>query len=172
MGHAISTFARFFTAPRAILHGIEPVQAIAAWSVIVVFLVIAFLAGRTGVVLLFALASFAALRAFLTLTRHNRADHWSLLACVFIVLPLQLDFVGSDWHGMYVVFVLAFVFQLLVLSPLRGSTTDFLVRVLSPGHWPSLAPISMSLAEPKGSPPTLVECSPSRAGWRHRSSAR
>ncbi|OYW48347.1 MAG: phosphatidate cytidylyltransferase [Rhodobacterales bacterium 32-66-7] len=103
---------------------------IAAWWGMVVLLAIAFLAGRTGVVLLFALASFAALREFLTLTTHNRADHWSLLACFFLVLPLQFSFIGIDWYGMYAVFVPVYVFLLLpVLSALRGTTTDFLVRV-------------------------------------------
>ena len=62
---------------------------ITAWWVMVILLAIAFIAGKTGVVLLFAMASFAALREFLTLTTHNRADHWSLVACFFVVLPLQ-----------------------------------------------------------------------------------
>lgn len=103
---------------------------IAAWWGMVVLLGIAFVAGRVGVVVLFALASFAALREFLTLTEHNRADHWSLLACFFIVLPMQFYFVGIDWYAMYSVFVPVYVFLLLpVLSALRGATRDFLVRV-------------------------------------------
>lgn len=103
---------------------------IAAWWGMVVLLGIAFVAGRVGVVLLFALASFAALREFLTLTEHNRADHWSLLACFFIVLPMQFYFVGIDWYAMHSVFVPVYVFLLLqVLSALRGAPRDFLVRV-------------------------------------------
>lgn len=103
---------------------------ITAWWVMVILLAIAFIAGKPGVVILFALASFAALREFLTLTTHNRADHWSLLACFFLVLPLQYWFILIDWYGMYSVFVPVYVFLLLpVLSALRGSTKDFLVRV-------------------------------------------
>lgn len=103
---------------------------IAAWWAMVILLAIAFLAGKTGVVLLFALASFAALREFLTLTTYNRADHWSLVACFFIVLPLQYWFVLIDWYGMYSVFVPVYAFLLLpVLSALRGSPKDFLFRV-------------------------------------------
>ncbi len=103
---------------------------ITAWWGMVILLAIAFLAGKPGVVLLFALCSFAALREFLTLTTHNRADHWSLLACFFVVLPLQYWFVLTDWYGMYSVFVPVYVFLLLpVLSALRGSTKDFLIRV-------------------------------------------
>jgi phosphatidate cytidylyltransferase len=103
---------------------------ITAWWVMVILLGIAFVAGKTGVILLFALASFAALREFLTLTVHNRSDHWSLLACFFVVLPLQYYFVLIDWYGMYSVFVPVYVFLLLpVLSALRGNPRDFLVRV-------------------------------------------
>ncbi len=103
---------------------------IAAWWVMVILLAIAFIAGKSGVVLLFALCSFAALREFLTLTTHTRADHWALIACFFVVLPLQYYFVLIDWYGMYSVFVPVYVFLLLpVLSALRGSTKDFLGRV-------------------------------------------
>jgi phosphatidate cytidylyltransferase len=103
---------------------------ITAWWGMVILLAIAFLAGRAGVVLLFALASFAALREFLTLSTHNRADHWSLLACFFVVLPLQYWFVLTDWYGMYSVFVPVYAFLLLpVLSALRGDPNGFLARI-------------------------------------------
>ncbi|MBL8561408.1 MAG: phosphatidate cytidylyltransferase, partial [Gemmobacter sp.] len=52
---------------------------IAAWWGMVVLLALAFLAGRPGVVALFAVLSFSALREFLTLTTKARADHWALL---------------------------------------------------------------------------------------------
>lgn len=103
---------------------------IAAWWVMVILLAVAFIAGKPGVILLFALCSFAALREFLTLTTHTRADHLSLAACFFVVLPLQYYFVLIDWYGMYAVFIPVYVFLLLpVLSALRGSTQSFLVRV-------------------------------------------
>jgi phosphatidate cytidylyltransferase len=101
-----------------------------AWWVMVICLALAFIAGKPGVVLLFALCSFAALREFLTLTTHNRADHWSLLACFFLILPLQYWFLATDWYGMYSIFIPVYAFLLLpVASALRGSTKDFLIRV-------------------------------------------
>ncbi|MFN4204207.1 MAG: phosphatidate cytidylyltransferase [Tabrizicola sp.] len=101
-----------------------------AWWVMVICLALAFIAGKPGVVLLFALCSFAALREFLTLTTHNRADHWSLLACFFLILPLQYWFLAIDWYGMYSIFIPVYAFLLLpVASAFRGSTKDFLVRV-------------------------------------------
>ena len=101
-----------------------------AWWVMVICLALAFVAGKPGVVLLFALCSFAALREFLTLTTHNRADHWSLIACFFLILPLQYWFIAGDWYGMYSIFIPVYAFLLLpVISSLRGSTKDFLIRV-------------------------------------------
>jgi phosphatidate cytidylyltransferase len=101
-----------------------------AWWVMVICLALAFIAGKPGVVILFALCSFAALREFLTLTTHNRADHWSLVACFFLILPLQYAFLATDWYGMYSIFIPVYAFLLLpVVSALRGSTKDFLVRV-------------------------------------------
>ena len=101
-----------------------------AWWVMVICLALAFIAGKPGVVLLFALCSFAALREFLTLTTQNRADHWSLVACFFLILPLQYWFLATDWYGMYAIFIPVYAFLLLpVLSALRGSTKDFLIRV-------------------------------------------
>ncbi|CAN1533131.1 COG4589 Predicted CDP-diglyceride synthetase/phosphatidate cytidylyltransferase [Paracoccaceae bacterium] len=103
---------------------------ITSWWVMVIMLGLAFIAGKPGVILLFALCSFAALREFLTLTTHNRADHWSLLACFFLILPLQYYFLLIDWYGLYSIFVPVYAFLLLpVASALRGSTTDFLIRV-------------------------------------------
>lgn len=101
-----------------------------AWWVMVICLALAFIAGKPGVVLLFALCSFAALREFLTLTTHNRADHWSLVASFFLVLPLQYTFLATDWYGMYSIFIPVYAFLLIpVVSALRGSTKDFLIRV-------------------------------------------
>jgi phosphatidate cytidylyltransferase len=103
---------------------------ITSWWVMVIMLGLAFIAGRAGVVLLFLLCSFAALREFLTLTTHSRADHWSLVACFFVILPLQYWFLYIDWYGMYSIFVPVYAFLLLpILSALRGTTKDFLIRV-------------------------------------------
>jgi phosphatidate cytidylyltransferase len=103
---------------------------IAAWWGMLVVLGLAFLAGRAGVVLLFALLSFAALREFLTLTAKARADHWALAAAFFVVLPLQYWLIWIDWYGLYSVFVPVYAFLLLpIVAALRGETAAFLTRV-------------------------------------------
>jgi phosphatidate cytidylyltransferase len=103
---------------------------IAAWWGMVALMGLAFLAGRTGVVLLFALCSFAALREFMTLTRTVRADHWAVAAAFFVVLPVQYWLVWTDWYGLYSIFIPVYAFLLLpILAALRGETKGFLDRV-------------------------------------------
>ena len=103
---------------------------IAAWWGMVILLSLAFLAGKAGVVILFAVLSFSALREFLTLTAKARADHWSLAAAFFIVLPLQYWMVGVDWYGLYSIFIPVYAFLLMpVVSALRGEPKGFLSRV-------------------------------------------
>ncbi|MGM3052554.1 phosphatidate cytidylyltransferase, partial [Bacillus cereus group sp. BC306] len=78
---------------------------IRAWWVMVLFLSLAFIGGRTGVILLFALCSFAALREFITLTQAKSADHWSLVGAFFIVLPVQYYLIWIGWYGLYAIFI-------------------------------------------------------------------
>lgn len=101
-----------------------------AWWVMVLVMAVAFLAGKVGVVILFALCSFAALREVLTLTNTRSSDHYALAAAVFIVLPIQYIAVGNNWYGFYSIFIPVYAFLLMpVLSALRGETENFLIRV-------------------------------------------
>ncbi|PTE14884.1 phosphatidate cytidylyltransferase [Pseudogemmobacter blasticus] len=103
---------------------------IAAWWAMVFLMSVAFIAGRVGVVVLFAMLSFSALREFLSLTTKSVADHWSLAAAFFLILPVQFGLVAMDWYGFYSIFVPVYVFLLLpVVSALRGKPDRFLDRV-------------------------------------------
>ncbi len=103
---------------------------IRAWWGIVALLGFALLTGRTGVVILFGLLSFAAFREFLTLTRTAPGDHWALLAAFFLVLPLQYWLIWIDWYGMAAIFIPVYVFLLMpVISAVLGGPKDFLLRV-------------------------------------------
>ncbi|SIT84914.1 phosphatidate cytidylyltransferase [Pontibaca methylaminivorans] len=103
---------------------------IRAWWVMVVALSLAMLGGRTGVVMLFGLCSFAALREFMTLTNLRRADHWSLVLAFFVVLPVQYYLIWTGWYGLFAIFIPVYVFLLLpIVSVLRGETGNYLVRI-------------------------------------------
>ena len=102
---------------------------IKAWWVMVAVIGLAMLGGNHGVVLLFGLVSFLALREFITLTHTRRGDHLALLACFFLFLPLQYLFVWQNWYGMFSIFVPVYAFLLMpFLACLGHDTTNFLAR--------------------------------------------
>lgn len=101
-----------------------------SWWAMVVLLSLALLIGLPGVLILFALAAFAALREFMTYASKARADHWALVLAFYVVLPAQFIFVGMGWDLLFSVFVPVYAFLLLpVISALRGDADRFLVRV-------------------------------------------
>lgn len=101
-----------------------------SWWAMVTLIGIALLSGKIGVMILFAFASFAALREFLTLTTKVRADHTSLALAFFAVLPLQYVFIGMGWQALFTVFIPVYAFLLLpIVSALRGEPDRFLIRV-------------------------------------------
>src|SRR5712692_6017198 len=103
---------------------------IKAWWVMVALLGLAFAFGRAGVIVLFALASLAALREFITLTPTRRGDHVALAVAFFVVLPLQYYLIWIDWYGLYSVFIPVYVFLLLAaIAALRQDTKHFMGRV-------------------------------------------
>ncbi len=101
-----------------------------AWWVMVTLLGIAIAFGKTAVVILYALASFFALREFVTLTNSRRGDHWALLVTFFIVLPVQYYLVWIEWYGFFSIFIPVYGFLLMpVIAALRQDTENFLSRV-------------------------------------------
>ncbi len=128
---AIGQFLKFKAGPDGPDLTIENLNArINAWWVMVGLTALAFSAGNTGVVILFALCSFAALREFLTLTNTRVSDHWAIAAAAFIVLPIQFIAVGMNWYGFYSIFIPVYAFLLMPIVSMLGSETDnFLIRI-------------------------------------------
>ena len=101
-----------------------------AWWAMVALIGFAFLFGKTGVIILSAVLSLAALREFVTLTDTRRSDHWALLAAFFVVLPIQYMLVWDGWYGLYSIFIPVYAFLLMpVIAVMRGDTERFLERV-------------------------------------------
>lgn len=103
---------------------------IKAWWAMVVLIAIAFVAGRVGVLLLFAFCSFAALREFITLINTRRGDHWAIAAAFFVVLPINYFLLWAEQYGIYAIFVPVYAFLLMpIIAVMRGDTRDFLLRI-------------------------------------------
>jgi len=100
-----------------------------AWWVMAIVIGIALLAGRAGVIALFAFVSFTALREYATIAPTRRADHWALVVAFFIALPFQYFFVWIDWYSLYTIFIPVHIFLILpLLAAVGGDTRNFMQR--------------------------------------------
>lgn len=112
-------------------HAIENLNSrIKSWWVMVIATAIAFAFGKAGVILLFAVASLASLREFVTLTLTRRSDHLALAAAFFVILPAQYYLIWTEWYGLYSIFIPVYAFLLLpIVAAVRGDTKAFMPRV-------------------------------------------
>lgn len=114
-------------APHPVIDNLN--ERIHAWWVMVGTIGVAFLFGKGGVIVLFYLVSFYALREFLTLAYTRRGDHYAMAAAFFIGLPGQYFLIWIDWYGLYSIFLPVYAFLLLpILAALGGDTKRFLER--------------------------------------------
>ncbi len=105
------------------------VSRIRAWWAMAIVVGLAFLGGRIGVIVLFALVSLFALREFITLTPTRRGDYWALVAAFYVVLPYQYWLVYSGWYGMLTLWIPVYAFLFLpILATAGGDTRNFLER--------------------------------------------
>lgn len=104
-------------------------ERVKSWWVMTGVFVAALASGKGGSVLIFAFMSFLALREYITVTPTRLADHRTLFAMFFIVLPYQYWLVYTSWYGMFAIMVPVYAFILIpVMSVLRGDTREFLER--------------------------------------------
>ncbi len=102
---------------------------IRAWWVMSAVLLLSFVAGSIGTLLLFGLLSFLALREYITLTPTRRGDHRTLFWSFFIITPLQYYLIGIGWYGFYSILIPVFAFVFVPTRiALAGDTERFLER--------------------------------------------
>jgi len=101
-----------------------------AWWVMVAIIAVNFFLGKNATVVLFAIASVFALREFITLTPTRRGDHFTLVVCFYVLLPVQYWLIADGWYNLFAIFLPVYGFLLLpVLAAAAGDTEDFLARV-------------------------------------------
>lgn len=114
-------------APHGVIDNLN--SRIKAWWVMVLLIGLSFLFGKTGVIVLFAFMSFAALREYITLAYTRSGDHVALVLMFYVALPMQYFLIGIEWYGLFSIFIPVHVFLILpILASLRGDTNRFLER--------------------------------------------
>ena len=100
-----------------------------AWWVIITVCALALLAGCVGASVLFGLASFWALREFVTLTPTTPGDHRALFWVFFVITPLQYYLVATQWYGLFVILIPVYAFLFIPMRmALVGDCEHFLER--------------------------------------------
>ena len=116
-----------FSTPHAVIDNLN--ARINAWWVMILIIFAAAALGFYGVIGLFFVISFMALREFLSLLYIRRGDHLALAACFYVILPIQYILVAIDWFSMFTIFIPVYGFLFLpILSALLGDTEHFLDR--------------------------------------------
>ena len=101
----------------------------ASWLIVLLF-AIGFALGEVALAVIFALASYFALREFVALTPIKPADHWALVLAFYVVIPVQYLLVASGWYGLYAVLIPVYLFLILpVVMAWRQDTELYLQRV-------------------------------------------
>ena len=100
-----------------------------SWSVLALFTV-AFVIGPNALLVVFALASFFALREFVSLTPIKPSDHWALVVAFYFVIPAQYVLLGFGRTNLFAVFIPVYVFLLMpVVMAIKQDTELYLQRV-------------------------------------------
>ena len=116
-----------FSTPHSVIDNLN--ARINAWWVMILIIFAAAFVGFYGILALFFVISFMALREFLSLIYIRRGDHLALAACFYLILPVQYYFIAIDWFSMFSIFIPVYAFLFLpILSALLGDTAKFLDR--------------------------------------------
>src|SRR5215510_7913423 len=100
-----------------------------AWWIMVAVFLGAMLTGGIGSVILFGLASFLALREFITMTPTRPGDHRTLFWLFFIITPIQYWLVARGSYGLFSTFIPVCAFLFIPLrSAIAGDCERFLER--------------------------------------------
>lgn len=109
-----------------------------SWSLFALAAV-SFLLGKFGLVLLFSLVSFLALREFVSIMHLRKSDYWPLFFSFYVFLPLQYFFVLTNIEFLFYIFIPVYVFLFgPMLSVIAGDKDQFFERA-SKFQWAQIA---------------------------------
>ena len=100
-----------------------------SWSVLALFTV-AFVIGPNALLVVFAFASFLALREFLSLTPIKSSDHWALVVAFYLIIPAQYLLLAFGRANLFALLIPVYVFLLMpVVMAIKQDTDLYLQRV-------------------------------------------
>ncbi|MCZ4306720.1 phosphatidate cytidylyltransferase [Zoogloeaceae bacterium G21618-S1] len=136
LSSGIAAVLKWRLAPGASSAVIDNLNArINAWWWMVGVLAVAFWIGEGGIIALFAVISFQALREYISLTHTRRGDHRALAWCFFFFLPAQYVLIASHWYGLFSILIPVYAFLLLPISATLGSDAERFLERAAKVQW-------------------------------------
>lgn len=109
--------------------GSELTARVRSWWIMAAIFALALMLGRVAMLVFLGLVSFLALKEYLSLIPTRRADR-TVLFWVYLAIPLQFYWVGTDWYGMFAIFIPVYMLLFLPLPMLiKGETQGFLKAI-------------------------------------------
>jgi phosphatidate cytidylyltransferase len=109
-------------------------QRVTSWWIMATLFAVAILLDRIASLVFLGIVSFLALKEYLSLIPTRRADR-RVLFLAYLAIPVQYWWVGTEWYGMFIIFIPVYMFLLLpVRMVLAGETQGFL-RAAGTLHW-------------------------------------
>ncbi len=118
----------------------ELLARIRTWWLMVGVFAVALLLGRTAMLVFFGLVSFLALKEYLSVIPTRRADRRVLL-WAYLAIPVQYYWVGTEWYGLFVIFIPIYMFLLLPLPMLVVGETQGFLKAIGTLHWGLMATV-------------------------------
>jgi phosphatidate cytidylyltransferase len=113
---------------------------IRSWWVMAGIFALALLLGHTAMLVFLGLVSFLALKEYLSLIPTRRVDR-TVLFWAYLAIPIQFYWVGTEWYGMFAIFIPVYMFLFLPLPMLiRGETEGFL-KAIGTLNWGLMATV-------------------------------
>ncbi len=105
------------------------------WWVLLAVFALACVFQQTGLIVMFGIFSFVALREFITVTPANPARHRTLFWSLFLFTLLQYVMIALGWYGIFSILIPVYAFLFIpIYYAIAGHTEQFLERT-SRIHW-------------------------------------
>jgi phosphatidate cytidylyltransferase len=137
---AAISLALFLVFRRSGRGGGELAARMRSWWIMAAIFALALALGQTAMLVFLGLVSFLALKEYLSLIPTRRADR-TVLFWAYVAIPIQFYWVGTDWYGMFVIFIPVYMFLFLPLPMLVMGETQGFLKAIGTLHWGLMATV-------------------------------
>lgn len=117
-----------------VLGNAELRRRVSSWWIMATLFAVAILLDRIASLVFLGLVSFLALKEYFSLIPTRRADR-RVLFLAYLAIPVQYWWVGTEWYGMFIIFIPVYMFLLLPARMVLVGETDGFLRAAGTLHW-------------------------------------